>query len=336
MRRLGVWFAPALATAMLSTSAASEGPNETRRVAAIDPDAELARALNIALSPWGTTVTKVQIDVTAPIVDERARAIAQQTHADVVMWVSEHHGHYAVWIYDVASDHTSLRDLTTSPPFDATTAASVALSVKALLRLTVVAPPRERFGAAQPPPEPDWTFGLSTSLADHAGSASLLEPRGALYASYWPRIFGHYVGAEIGLSTGLGVSVNQKTPTGTVFNGTLADFGGRAAIGARTPLASWLGVELSLGATVHLVSLKADVTSGGVTRKYPAVTRVDGGFEPQVAFTVAILHDVLRVAPWAGVTVLTVWQRFLVEKQVQLEVSPLTIEGGIRAEVMAP
>jgi hypothetical protein len=305
-------------------------------VAAIDPDAELARALNIALSPWGTTVTKVQLDATAPIVAERAREIAQQTHADVVMWVSERHGHYAVWIYDVASDHTSLRDLTMSPPFDATTAASVALSIKALLRLTVVAPPRERFGAA-PPPEPDWVFGLSTSLADHEGTESLLEPRGALYASYWPPLFSHHLGAELGISAGLGVNRNHPTADRRAnFDGTLADYGGRAAIGGRTSLASWLGVELSLGATIHVVSLRATVTNSMGATRTVAFTNVDGGFEPQVAFTIALMGDVLRVAPWGGVTVLTVWQRFIVNGQPQLEVSPITIEGGIRAEVMVP
>jgi hypothetical protein len=317
---------------MLSTSAASEGTNESRRVAAIDPDAELARALNIALSPWGTTVTKVQLDVTAPIVAERARSIAEQTHADVVMWVAERHGHYAVWIYDVASDHTSLRDLTSSPPFDATTAASVALSIKALLRLTVVAPPRERVGAGARA-EPDWSLGVSASLADHEGSTSLLEGRGALYASYWPPLFGHHVGAEIGVSGGTTVGRHQdQTARQPGFDVSLADYGGRAAIGARTPLTNWLGVELSLGATVHLVNVKSTVAERGRTQTL-SLTRVDGGFEPQVAFTVAILHDVLRVAPWAGVTVLTAWQRFFVDGTIQLEVSPLTIEGGIRAEL---
>jgi hypothetical protein len=323
---------------MLFSSGASHGSTDSRRVAAIDPDAELARALNIALSPWGTTVTKVQLDVSTPIVAERARAIAQETHADVVMWVSERHGHYAVWIYDVASDHTSLRELTTSPPFDATTAASVALSIKALLRLTVVAPPRERFGAAAPRPEPDWTFGLSTSLADHEGSQSILEPRGALYASYWPPVFGHHLGVEVGVSAGIGESPPELTAkNGSLFDASLADFGGRLAVGARTPLTTWLGAELSLGAAIHLVNLSAHVDDpqhhlARTTKK----TYVDGGFEPQVAFTIAILHDVLRVAPWAGVTVLTVWQRFIVGGQVQLEVSPITIEGGIRAEVMVP
>jgi hypothetical protein len=325
---------------MMFTSAGSQGSTESHRVAAIDPDAELARALNIALSPWGTTVTKVQLDASAPIVAERARAIAEETHADVVMWVSEHHGHYAVWIYDVASDHTSLRDLTMSPPFDATTAASVALSIKALLRLTVVAPPRERFGAAAARPEPDWVFGLSTSLADHEGSQSLLEPRGALYASYWPPMFSHHLGVELGISAGLGVAPQEATTKrGDIFNANLADFGGRAAVAAQTSLTNWLGVELSLGAALHVVNLHAEITdpNGPVPQtKRQSLMRADGGFEPQVAFTIAIMHDTLRVAPWAGVTVLTVWQRFIVDGQVQLEVSPITVEGGIRAEVMVP
>jgi hypothetical protein len=346
MRGAGSWCAPAFATAVLSVSTvcAAATAADSKKVTAVDPDEQLARALNIALSPWGTTVTQVRLEKPAPMEAERARAIAHDTHADVVMWVAARNGRYSVWIYDVAADHTSLRDLTTSPPFDATTAAAVALSIKALLRLTVVAPPAERFGPVARP-EPDWAFGVAPSFADHEGKnqegrQSFVEARASLYASYWPPLFEHHLGAELTLSTST-TGMDFKEPvTGGELTGTLRDVGARLGVGARTPLAKWLAVELSLGATIHVITISdaklAPNQHGSPASKLSVPASADGGFEPQLAFNIMVFGDVFRVTPWAGVGVLTRWQHFKVGNEIPLEVGPLTIEGGVRAELMAP
>lgn len=78
-----------------------------------------------------------------PIAVDRARDIARDERADVLVWVSASDAGHALWIYDVASDHASARELEISPPFEPATAAAVALAVKTLLRGTVIArPPR--------------------------------------------------------------------------------------------------------------------------------------------------------------------------------------------------
>ena len=123
------------------------------RVAAVDPDPQVARALDVALSPWDVTLVEVHLEspgASMPIALDRARSIAQDSRADVVVWVSSTDDGFAVWIYDAASDHASARKIDQAPPFDGPTAAGVALSVKTLLRGTVVAPPPERFGASTP------------------------------------------------------------------------------------------------------------------------------------------------------------------------------------------
>ncbi len=336
MNRAGRWLASALATAVLSASSVCAAATDSKRVAAVDPDEELARALNIALSPWGTTVTRVRLEKPGPLEAERARTIARDTHADVVMWVAARGNHYSVWIYDVASDHTSLRDLTTSPPFDATTAAAVALSIKALLRLTVVAPPAERV-APEVRPEADWVFGAAVSLADHEGAQSLAEPRGSLYASYWPPLFGHHVGAELALSAGVGV--NRTATDGSGFTGAIDDYGGRLGIGARTPIAKWLAVELSLGFAVHLIHIHATLDPPGALSTVSSdELRVDTGFEPQLAFNIMVFGDSFRVTPFTGVTVLTKWQRVsdASTNKIEMEQGPLTVEVGVRAELLTP
>ncbi|MGH7436064.1 MAG: hypothetical protein ACRENE_10360, partial [Polyangiaceae bacterium] len=135
---------------------------ERHRIAAVDPDAELTHALDLALAPWGASVVELRLQApgaTMPFAVDRARAIAEEAHADVVVWVSGEEGAYALWIYDAASDHIGSRRLEARPPFDPATAAAVALAVKTLLRGTVVAPAGERFGAA-PAREARWAVGV--------------------------------------------------------------------------------------------------------------------------------------------------------------------------------
>ncbi len=335
MRQGRRWCAWVSATALSTFAVEGSARAERTRVAAVSPDAELARALDIALSPWGAAVA--QVGPAGPgafprMTLARARDVAKETHADVVMWVSQSDGRYAAWIYDLASDRASLRELAAGPPFDATTAAAVALSVKALLRFTVVAPPPERFRA--PTEEPTWAFGLSAGIASHNGSELLWEPRTDLYGSFWPAALGHRWGATIGVSSGLGVHVDNPTSQGTTFSGTLTDFAFRAAIGARIPLRAWLAMEVSMGTAIHFVSLQA--TIDGQPTQEVAVHRFDVGFEPRIALSFALLDGLVRVAPWLGATVLTAWQRFTVYGDVELEVSPTTAEAGLRAEFVLP
>jgi hypothetical protein len=337
------WCAPVGAIALASLTVVRAASAETRRVAAIDADAELARALDIALLPWGTAIAEVHVGGAAPMTVEHARSIAEETHADVVMWVSKSDARYAVWIYDVTSDHASLRELTTAPPFDATTAAAVALSVKALLRFTVVAPPPERFGAVVE--EPTWVFGLSASAADHLGAApelvdqtDRLETRGGVYGSFWPAYLDHRWGLSLGVSGGLGIQVSSNDNMGPTFVGTLTDLAVRAAIGARVPIRPWLAIEPSIGAALHFVRLDAIIKEGMLPTAYPSVERVDGAFEPQVALSFALLGGLFRLAPWVGATLLTAWQHFhlFADRHIELTVSPVTAEAGLRAEFGLP
>ena len=156
------------------------------RVAAVDPDPEVARALDVALSPWEVTLVDVHLDspgATMPMAVDRARAIATDASAEVVVWVSSADDGFAVWIYDAASDHASARKLDRAPPFDGPTAAGVALSVKTLLRGTSVAPPPERFGVA--PTESPWRVGLAGGVAQRIQASSPVEARLGVEASGW-------------------------------------------------------------------------------------------------------------------------------------------------------
>ena len=303
---------------------------ETRRVAAVDPDAQLARAVEIALSAWGTTIVEVHLDTpgaTMPIALEKARAIAEGAHADVAMWVSAAEGGYALWIYDVASDHASARTLASSPPFDPASAAAIALTVKTLLRGTVVAPPPERFGV-DAREEPTWIFGASAGAAARSSASWTFEGRVGLHASVWPRALGGRWGTMLELESGTGLRADTDT-----FSGTLTDTALRIGVGARIPLARDVVLEPSLGGGVHLVSLDGTVLAGAT---HASITSVDGALEPRVALGIALWGARLQLAPWMGLSLLTRWQRFLVHGDSVLELGPVALEGALRAALTLP
>jgi hypothetical protein len=319
--------------AVALTTVARPAAAESHRVAAVDPDEQLARALEVALSPWGATVLEVHIETpgaTMPIAVDRARSIARDANADVLVWVSDSDGGHALWIYDLASDHASARALDAAPPFEPATAAAVALAVKTLLRGTVVAPPPERFGAIAPEraSSPTWILGASVGAATRFTSSSLTSGRAALEASVWPAALGHRLGLALDLEDGLSAG-----SASTAFNGTLSDGAARVALGARLPLAEWATLEPSLGGALHLLTLDGVVFG---ERANVDVRRLDVAFEPRLGLDFTLLGGRLLFGPWVGATVLGRWQRFLVHGATVVDVGPVGMEGALQIALAIP
>jgi hypothetical protein len=315
--------------AIACVAATSLARAETHRVAAVDPDAQLTRALDVALSPWSASLVEVHTEplgATVPTAIGRARSVARDTAADVVVWVSSTGDGHALWIYDTASDHASARQLDSSPPFDAATAAGVALAVKTLLRATVVAPPAERFGA--PSTDGPWRIGTSIGASTRLGASLPTEGRLALNASFWPGLFGHRWGLSLDLESGYGLQIESAA-----FSGRVTDSSVRLGAEARMPIATWVDAELSIGTALHLVSL-----GGVVLDRVLSVSeqRLDATVDPRIAIDFALLHGRVRVAPWLGVTLWTRWQRFLVHGSPVAELSPVSTEGAFRVALVFP
>jgi hypothetical protein len=322
-------WARATCCAVALAATAAPAAADSHRVAAVDPDAQLARALEVALSPWGASVLQVHIETpgaTMPIAVDRARSIAHDARADVLVWVSESDGGHALWIYDVASDHASARALDAAPPFEPATAAAVALAVKTLLRGTVVAPPPERFGAVVV--EPGWIFGTSFGAGARLASSSLVAARLALHASIWPAAFGHRWGLSLDVEDGPGASSQSGA-----FNGSLSDGAARVGLGLRVPLADWATLEPSLGAALHLLTLDGVVLA---ERRNVTERRGDVGLEPRLGLDFAVLGGRLLFGPWVGATVLDRWQRFLVGDTPVVDVGPVAMEGALRIALAVP
>jgi hypothetical protein len=333
--------ASALAAALASLSVAKAASAESRSVAVVAPDPQLLRALDVALAPWGTNITEVHpIESPTAMAPDRARAIARETRADVVLWVSADGGHQTVWIYDVASDHVSSRRVEATPPFDPTTAAAVALSVKALLRSTVVAPLPER--TAPVSEEPSWALGVSAGFADHltevAGHVTQgPEGRFGLHASVWPAIVSHELGVVLDASIGTGVDV-QVPAQNYNFTYTLHEYEFEVGVGARLAASPTFALEPSLSAAVVLIQLDGTLTpvaSSGASAQEHAF-RVAAGFQSAVAVSLTPPGTRLRIAPWVGFTLLTLGVGYQVQNGNLTEASRYTPEGGIRAELAWP
>ena len=157
LRCLAALSASLLAMLMTALAGAANGT-----VLLLEPDPEFERAIRSVLEPWDTAVVVQKLGGpgnTMPASAERARAIATQSNAEAVVWVSQSNEGTALWMYDVRSDRVVARELSSRPPFDQGTAASVALMVKTLLRLSDVPPPGERLA----PSSRRWlSLGLAT------------------------------------------------------------------------------------------------------------------------------------------------------------------------------
>jgi hypothetical protein len=138
----------------------------------------LEHAIEVALTPWGVALVRVPVDVQGPDAGtmERARALARAAHADAVVWLAGGVGGTTLaCVYESDGDRLLVRALGASPPFDDTTAAATALTVKAMLRSSTVAPPSER-GAPSPADVAAPARGGSAAPGGASGVPSIAPP----------------------------------------------------------------------------------------------------------------------------------------------------------------
>jgi hypothetical protein len=136
---------------LVTASVAADGQH---RIVVLGSDEELFRAISLSLSPWGVETTRSDApppQSSQPEAVDRATELARELDVEAVVWISQTERGALVWVFDQPSGSVTTRTLTEAPPFDSAAAAAVALSVKTVLRSSVVAPPVERF---EPPPAP--------------------------------------------------------------------------------------------------------------------------------------------------------------------------------------
>ncbi len=271
---------------------------EERRVAVINGDPVLVDAISHALSPWGLRVFLVTVSDVAstdmPRAASQARDIAYKAPAEALVWITTVAGGSAsdsLWIYDAATQAIVVRPLGASPPIDTAAAASIALSVKTLLRSTTVAPIREQTAPPPRPPELPASPAPAPDAAPRSSApparvvqrlrleaavgarvlagAARVEPRPSLALSYWPAFLSGRFGLALGAALGPGVSVDENA-----FTGTYTDTALTAALRFRIPVSAF-ELELAGGSSAHFTRIDGNFGAAnahtGASRMNPAV-----------------------------------------------------------------
>jgi len=292
------------------------------RLVLLDASEVLAHAVVVALTPWDLEVVRAPgaPGATLPAAEQRARAVVSELHADVVVWISPGDEQSVLWFYDAQTQHVGSRVVDARLPYDAPTAAAVALTMKTLLQSSTVAPKPER-AAAPPPVERDATIGIDATVSERWVAGRTMEPRAGLGVARWTRIFGVRVAAAFAFTAGPGVDLAADAFTGRYTDASLAP-----SLRARFDLGRIVAIEPQVGATLHLTTL-----DGVVAPDLAPIhaRRADGSLDAGafVAFRVAAKLD---VGFFASVSYMTRYQTYVVSDRTVLDLSPTVGELGLR------
>jgi hypothetical protein len=287
VRRVRITAIP-VAVASVACMVSSRAYAGERLVVVIDVDPRVSDALVVALSPWSLTVVRgagpspsSEFDASS----SRASAIAAEQHAGAVVWMAAPRTtaeQPTLWVYDAQTKQLAVRPLSVWAPFDDAGAASVALSVKTILRASPLAapdaPPEAADGghpakanaiSGSPAPATTgesvaapsmraWRFETLVGVRAPTGAGMAVEPRAALGGSVWPGTFGGHAGLGLDVQAGPGVSVG----TGT-FQGELREASMEITARVRMPARRWLAFEFECGPALFLTSLDGQAVLTG-------------------------------------------------------------------------
>lgn len=286
-----------LALLLLATPAQAS----PRRVAVLEADLELLRALHLALSPWDVTTVRSSApgDSLARDPIRTASGLARRLDVEAVVWISRTEQGSLLWVFDDDTGEVSTRMLASAPPFDGAAAAAVALSVKTVLRATVVAPPAERFGAQTAPPEVEHTLALELGVALTMLDRHEVEPRLEAAPVLW---LTKYFGLSLEASAGPGVALQSSRFRGRYNELVL---GGEARL--RLPLTAELSASASLGGSAHWSALSGQL-DGSLEL---GVRRLNASLDAEAFASIAIGGGVY-VGAMLGASYFPVYRRYLI------------------------
>lgn len=295
-RALRAFLLALAALGALVAHAATAHAEAERVVLAGVPD-NLADATSTVLVPWHIEIVRADQPLTAD--PDRARrdagTLAARDRAGAVVWLASTPEGSTLWVYDASSQQAHSRPLASAPPFDEPTAASVALSIKTMLRHSSVAPPAERIApppaqrpAASSRPRPPRPYALLARAALRLPAPALdpeesrVEPRLGLGVTWWPAFVPGRLGVGIEAEIGPGQIVSKSG-----FRGRFHDVTARLAVHRHIALARWLGGHAALvpglGLGLHVTRLAGDLQSERGSRGlYHVVPSVDAGLDARV------------------------------------------------------
>jgi hypothetical protein len=300
-----------------------------RRVALVQGDPELERALTLALAAWDVETIRSNAALpqsAQPQAMLQAAALAHELRVDGVVWISQSAEGSVLWVFDARTGEATTRVLTESPPFESATAAGVALSVKTALR-TSVEPGQQRPreppvsdapGPVAEPPRERERVTLKVGGEAHFIADDSMQARLTLSSVVWltesPRL-----GVGLALAGGDGVKVS--TPG---FVGRYRDLAFGPALHLRLLSRRVIAASVFVGGALHAALLDGvvvpDATDAAVKRYNLSVDA--GG---QLDFR---LGAGVYVGASAQAAYLPAYQRYLVEGTPVFSPWRLTASAG--------
>jgi hypothetical protein len=290
-----------------------------RRIAVLEPDSELFRAVSLSLSAWGVETTRSDAPPPPSLQPEAVQVaanLARQLRVEAVVWVSATEGGSLLWVFDARAGEITTRMLAERPPFDSAAAASVALSVKTVLRASVVAPPEERFGAEPAQPKAR-LFALELGVVGTWFAEHEAQLRFELGAVAWLAA-ARRLGMSLELSSGPPLTIGDSTYQGRYLEHIV---GAKARF--RFIREPGLSAALGLGGALHWTTLEGKLVESSLERN---VSRLNGSLDAQALFSVH-LGGAAYLGAAADVSYLLSYQRYLVGGQPVL--APWPVGFGI-------
>ncbi|HEX6764759.1 MAG TPA: hypothetical protein VF103_04760, partial [Polyangiaceae bacterium] len=229
--------------------------------------------------------------------------LARKLGAEAVVWVTGAERGSLLWVFDARAGNVTTRLLSESPPFDSAAAASVALTVKTVLRSSVVAPPAERFGAPRPPPPEARVFLLELGTGLNWIDDETLQPRFELAMTTWIAAR-RRLGLSMALSSALAVRIEDARYRGD-YDETAA--GGKARFRMLHGPTFWS--SLALGGAVHWAKLEGTLAESSL---HTSVSRLNGSLDFETSIN-ARLGSGIYLGASLGVSYFPTYQRYLVE-----------------------
>ncbi len=315
--------------AVLAGVLLAPAPARGERLVLATADAELEAACALALGAWRVDIVTATDRVPSTRLPEASReadAIARAHGARAVVWVAGGEAGAApgLWLYDVAQRRVIVTQLPAGLPFDAPTAAAVALTIKTLLRTSEVAPPAERLAVPRPPRVKRVALEARAGLRARPAPGLRWEPRFGV-GGVWSLAAGGRLAVAAGVRAGPGSDIERGDFVGRYHDTALA-VGGRAAVafGRRLRLVPAAGVSLHIdGVSGSSASAKGSAS----TRRYNPM--LDAGATLELG-----LGPDLRVALGVEAGVRLRRQRFLVAEEEVFDL-PLA-EGEMSVSVAVP
>ncbi len=312
--------------ALAGVLAAGNARAEKRTVALVNGNDVMERQVRIALSTWRLEVRHVDwtsLSSGMPQAAKEARQVADAQKVDLVVWISETGTSHALWVYDATAGHIVTRPLTMAPPTDAANAASLALTVKTLMRSTTAAPADERLRAAEPTLPTVGVFRVEAyGGARRVARGGDADMRIGLTALWFPRPLGEYVGVGFSFAAGPGIGVATSA-----FAGRYLDLALGPALRGRIPLGARFAIEPEVGPQLHLTSLDGATTLAADNVPVKSTQR-DAAVDGAVLFSFAVTPQV-ALGLRGGASYLLRFQNYTVAGQSVLDLLPLQLQAAL-------